>query len=175
VDVHVQALLQVMGHDERLRLALAHVRDKLYCVVCDGEFTAGRIHGDYWPGNLLFSGVKQGRPALVGIVDWEASGPAEAPLHDVVHLVLYTRRLITGQELGEIISEQLHGAQWSAEEGAVFDAYGDPVWEGLSERDALLLYWLRQMSMHIRQQAGFRGWRFSVWRRRNLHTVLESL
>ena len=44
---------------------------------------------------------------LHGIVDWEASTAVELPLHDLLHLLLSTRRLRTGRELGHIICEQL--------------------------------------------------------------------
>src|SRR6185312_11648979 len=89
VTVHVRELSRVTGRDPRLRLALGRLRDELYGVLGDGVFDASRVHGDYWPGNLLFSGVASPRLALSGIVDWDASGAAESPLHDVLHLALY--------------------------------------------------------------------------------------
>ena len=108
-------------------------------------------------------------------MDWDASGAAESPLHDVLHLALYTTRVTSGRELGEIVSERLRGPAWSADERDVFTSYVGPAWEQLSDRHALLLYWLRQMSMHIRQQATIGGWRLLLWQRRNIRPVLESL
>jgi aminoglycoside phosphotransferase (APT) family kinase protein len=175
VTVHVRELSRVTGRDPRLRLALGRLRDELYGVLGDGVFDASRVHGDYWPGNLLFSRVASPRLALSGIVDWDASGAAESPLHDVLHLALYTTRLTSGRELGEIVSERLCGPEWSADERDVFTSYAGPAWEQLSDRHALLLYWLRQMSLHIRQQATIGGWRLMLWQRRNVRPVLESL
>lgn len=175
VTAHVRELSRVMGGDPGLRLALERLSDELNGVLADGAFAASWVHGDYWPGNLLFSGVASRRPTLSGIVDWDASGPAECPLHDVLHLALYTTRITSGRELGEIVSERLCGPEWSADERNVFTSYAAPAWEQLSDRHALLLYWLRQMSMHIRQQATIGGWRLMLWQRRNVRPVLESL
>ena len=41
----------------------------------------GFAHGDFFRGNLL---VEEGR--LVGVVDWDASGPGRLPLLDLLHL-----------------------------------------------------------------------------------------
>lgn len=173
VDMHVHELLRMVGGDSRLGLAVAQLREELYGALRGGTFAACRIHGDYWPGNLLFSLGRAKLPALVGIVDWDASGPLELPLHDILHLVLYTRRLVTGRELGEIIGEQLRAPRWSGDERALLDASW--AWWGISDRHALLLYWLRQMAMHIRQQTSLGGWRVRIWQRRNVGPVLESL
>jgi hypothetical protein len=173
VDTHVHELLRIVGGDSRLGLAVAQLREELYGALRGGTFAACRIHGDYWPGNLLFSPRGAKLPALAGIVDWDASGPVEPALHDILHLLLYTRRLVTGRELGEIVSEQLRATHWSGDERALLD--GSWAWQGISDRHALLLYWLRQMAMHIRQQTSLGGWRVRIWQRRNVGPVLELL
>jgi hypothetical protein len=175
VGAHVRELMRHAGRDRRIRQALERLSDELQGVVAGGTFAVSRIHGDYWPGNLLFASSDARPQALVGIVDWDASATRELPLHDLLHLALYTHRLLTGRELGEIVREHLLGIHWPAEERLILE--GDPIWSGdgpLSRRQALLLYWLRHAAMHTRQQASQVGWRYRLWQRRNVIPVLES-
>ncbi len=151
---------------------IERLRDELHGAVGVGTIAAARIHGDYWLGNLLFSGAQ----SPTGIVDWEASAPLEPPFHDVLHLLLYTRRLVTGRELGQMLYDQLRGRGWSAEERSVMNRYWAWPPEGaLSERHMLLLYWLRHAAGHARQQGSPAGYRYRWWERRNVLPVLESL
>ena len=176
VDVHVCELIPHLGRERRSTLALERIGAELGDLLAGATFSAGRIHGDYWPGNLLFTGPNAPHRALAGVVDWDASATPELPLHDVLHLLFYTRKLLTGRELGEIICQQLLSGRWSGEERALLARY--PMWfhDGpLPGRHALLLYWLRQAAMHTRQQGSQVGWRYRLWQRRNVLPVLESL
>jgi hypothetical protein len=174
VDVHVRELLSHIDRDRRLRLALERIGAELEGVIIGGTFSASRIHGDYWPGNLLFASPNGGPRAVAGIVDWDASAGRELPLHDLLHLLFYTRRLLAGRELGEVVQEHLVSGEWSAEEHVLLA--GHPLWSGdgsLSGHHALLLYWLRHAAMHTRQQIAQAGWRYRLWQRRNVLPVLE--
>jgi aminoglycoside phosphotransferase (APT) family kinase protein len=176
IDEHLEELEPYLGRDRRLCLAAARLSHELHAVLEGGSYTASRIHGDYWLGNVLFAGPEPGPGALAGIVDWDASSPCELPLHDLLHLLMYTRRLLTGRELGVIVSEQLRRGEWPVEEHLLFDRCA--LWSeigALSPRQALLLYWLRHAAMHTRQQSEPGGWRFRLWHRRNVLPVLESL
>jgi aminoglycoside phosphotransferase (APT) family kinase protein len=130
-----------------------------------------RVHGDYWLGNVLFSGSRTS-----GVVDWDAAGTTDLPLIDLLHLLLYTRRLLSGQELGEIISKQLLDGEWSRHERSLlrryggFGAHGSPC-----DRHALILYWLRHVAHHARQEARPRGPANRLWVRRNVRPVLAAL
>jgi phosphotransferase family enzyme len=130
---------------------------------------AGWIHGDYWPGNLLFDD----RGEVEGIVDWDAAAPAEPPLHDLLHLLLYGRRLAGGAELGQVVRQQLLDDGWTAEERRIIRDGG--AFSGLPERQALLLYWLRQTAAHARQQGSRASPRHQLWEIRNVHPVLAAL
>jgi aminoglycoside phosphotransferase len=129
------------------------------------------VHGDYWLGNVLFSGARTS-----GVVDWDAASTTDLPLIDLLHLLLYTRRLLSGKELGEIVRQQLLDDRWSRHERSLLErfggrgAYGSP-----SERDAPLLYWLRHVAHHARQEARPRGLANRVWMRRNVRPVLAAL
>jgi aminoglycoside phosphotransferase (APT) family kinase protein len=149
---------------------LREVTDELRTALAGRRLHVSWIHGDYWPGNLLFDG-----DVLCGIVDWDAATPAELPVLDLLHLVLYTRRLTSGRELGEIVRDHLRGDEWPAEEVQLLDRYGDWAHESaLSPRQLLLLYWLRHVAHHARQQGRSRGLGYGRWRRANVRPVLGS-
>ena len=156
-----------------LRSRCARLRDELHGAVLGRELRTGWVHGDFWLGNLLLS---QADGSIRGIVDWDAASPDELAMHDVMHLLLYTRRMATGQELGLIVRNQLREAAWPDDELALLERYGTWCHDGaLSDRHALLLYWLRQVAAHARQQSRRGGPRYRLWERRNVRRVLAEL
>jgi aminoglycoside phosphotransferase (APT) family kinase protein len=173
IDAHLGELLHHGRPSRSLASRFERLRHELHDALAGHTFSAGWIHGDYWLGNILFSG-EVSRPD--GIVDWDAAGPVELPMHDLLHLVLYTRRLVTGQDLGQIVTGQLSGGSWSQEERRLLEDHGAWCHDGsLSERHALLLYWLRHAALHARQQEPPVGYRYRLWERRNVHPVLAAL
>jgi aminoglycoside phosphotransferase (APT) family kinase protein len=173
VDEPLDELLRHGGRRRSLAPGLERVRAELHDALGGRALTAAWIHGDYWLGNLLFSDE---RSAPAGIVDWDRAAPLELPLHDLLHLLLYTRRLVSGEELGQIIRRQLCGGAWSAQERRLLDRYGAWRHDGsLSDRHALLLYWLRHVALHARQEPQPAGYRYRIWERRNVHPVLAAL
>ncbi len=175
VDAHIRELTRPM----RRRLLTSHLellRDELHDALAGQAFSAGWIHGDYWLGNVLWGEAGPAAAAPAGIIDWEASGANELPMHDFFHLVLYTRRLLTGRELGHIVRDLLKGDEWSGDELRFLDRFGG--WHrcgSLSERHLLLLYWLRHVAVHARQQTPPTGLRYRAWEQRNVLPVLASL
>jgi aminoglycoside phosphotransferase (APT) family kinase protein len=172
VDASLRELQRHGGHGRGVTARLELLRDELHEALARGRFPAAWIHGDYWLGNLLFDR----EPSPTGIVDWETAAPLELPLHDVLHLVLYTRRIATGGELGQMLCDQLSRQRWSASERALLEREG--AWQacgGLTERQVLLLYWLRHAAIHARQQGARAGQRYRLWERRNVLPVLASL
>jgi aminoglycoside phosphotransferase (APT) family kinase protein len=172
VDAPLRELLRHARPGPRSADRLQRLRDELHAALGTGSFPAAWIHGDFWLGNLLFD-----RMLLpTGIVDWEAAAPLELPLHDVLHLLLYTRRLTSGRELGQMLCDQLVEKRWSAAERALLER--QPAWQargGLTERHVLLLYWLRHAAVHARQHGSRVGCRYRLWERRNVLPVLASL
>ena len=156
-----------------LRSRCARLRDELHGAVLGRSLGTSWVHGDFWLGNLLLS---QQDGSIRGIVDWDAASPGELAVHDVMHLLLYTRRMATGQELGLIVRNQLREPAWRDDELALLERYGAWCHDGaLSDRHALLLYWLRQVAAHARQQSGRGGPRYRLWERRNVRRVLAEL
>jgi aminoglycoside phosphotransferase (APT) family kinase protein len=155
------------------RSRVERLHDELHGALAGRTLRTSWVHGDFWLGNLLLS-VHEGK--IRGIVDWDAAAPSELALHDVLHLLLYTRRVATGAELGLIVRRHLRGASWPDQERRLLERYGAWCHDGeLSERHALLLYWLRQVAAHARQQSRRDGPRYRVWELRNVHRVLDEL
>jgi hypothetical protein len=145
------------------------LRDELHEALAGRRLAAGWIHGDYWVGNLLLAD-RQTRPS--GIADWEAAGTPELPLHDILHLLLSGRRLATGAQLGALVRHHLSRG-WTAPERRWLERHATD--GALSLRHALLLYWLRQVSVHARQQGRIGGMRYRAWEQRNVRGVLAAL
>lgn len=172
VDRQLHDLSRHAGVRRRGAWRLTRLRDELHRAIIGRTFSVAWIHGDYWLGNVL---VDETSPRPGGIVDWDDAASGELPLHDVLHLLLYTRRLLTGQELGAIVSRQLACGEWSGSERHLLERYGS--WchgEALSDRHAVLLYWLRHVALHARQQPDHPGPRYRLWERRNVHNVLAA-
>lgn len=157
----------------QLKSRLDRLRAELHGAFSGRAVSTSLVHGDYWLGNLLLS---VGSPAIAGIVDWDAAEAEELAIHDVLHLLFYTRRLRTGRELGEMVRAQLRGEGWSPSERLLIERYGAWCHNGsLSNRHAVLLYWLRHAAFHARQQTGASRSRYRIWEMRNVHSVLAAL
>ncbi|HET8657793.1 MAG TPA: aminoglycoside phosphotransferase family protein [Micromonosporaceae bacterium] len=150
------------AHRARLLEAAGQVRAELSAALAGRTVRACLIHGDFWPGNLLASGR-----VTTGVVDWDQAGAGQLPLHDLLHLHVMARRMTTGDELGGVVVRALR-------EG-VPDAIGvrpDRVasWlGGIPPRPAVLLYWLRHVSLFIDSEGHRDNPR---WLRGNVERVL---
>jgi hypothetical protein len=169
VAANADDLRRRFGRTASRTAALERLQNELGQSLLGRSFEMCWIHGDYWLGNTLFTPA--GR--LAGIVDWEAAA-LELPLHDVLHLLVSTRRLLCGHELGRIVGDLLSGAEWSPKERSLLMRSGrQSPGETLSERHALLLYWLRQVAHHARQQSASASARYRFWEHRNVLPVLR--
>jgi aminoglycoside phosphotransferase (APT) family kinase protein len=149
---------------ERLLNALDRIRTELTASLGERVFRSSWIHGDFWPGNLLASNM-----AVTGVVDWDRADLGQLPLHDLLHLHVMSRRMTTHEELGGIVVHALRRG--------LHDAVGIPAgritgWlDGLSERPAVLLYWLRHVSLFIDSEGHGDNPR---WLRGNVEHVLTN-
>jgi aminoglycoside phosphotransferase (APT) family kinase protein len=168
----VDAPLRELARHGPPHVPLRRLRTELHRALAGRRLAAGWIHGDFWLGNVL---CVDGRARPDGIADWEAAATPELALHDVLHLLLSGRRQGSGAQLGTVVASHLRGAGWSARERQLLRRYGTWCHDGaLSDRDALLLYWLRQAAVHARQQSRIGGCRYRWWELRNVHAVLAA-
>ncbi|HEX5505365.1 MAG TPA: aminoglycoside phosphotransferase family protein [Thermomicrobiales bacterium] len=143
--------------------ALDRLAAELRGALAGRRLCVGWTHGDYWPGNLLLA---PGGAALTGIVDWDRAEAADLPLLDLVYLVLTTRQLATGRELGAVALALLDEAGWLAGERALLDAARAALPGASPATPALvLLAWLRHVAGNVVQSAGYardRRWMANV-------------
>lgn len=131
--------------------------------------SVGWVHGDYWPGNLM--AMADGR-SISGIVDWDQAAPGLPPMHDIVHLLLYTRRLTQHRELGDVVRGFLGGEPLDDVELATTVAAGFQ-WPSREDvRMAVALSWLRHVGTFV---ALPRHGSNRLWMQRNVDAVLRDL
>jgi aminoglycoside phosphotransferase len=169
VDQPVEEVLRLLpgAHASWVGRTLRRLRDELWDVLAGRRMCVGWVHGDLWLGNVLVSDDC----AVTGLVDWDQAGEDEPGMHDLVHLLLYTRRTAERRELGDVVSELLARRSWPpAELRLVADVAS---WDsGLPVRAAVLLSWLR----HVARIAGQPNHASNpLWRRRNVVAVIRAL
>ena len=164
----LQARQPAAGHIDEV---IERLRAELHGALAGRSLHIGWIHGDYWLGNIL---VGRDNATPTGIVDWDRAEPDELPLHDLLHLLLYTRKLQQRCELGEIVRAVLGSAGWSLHERALLSAADMPLPDDASsERAMVLLYWLRFIAANLLQSTYFGRNRW--WVTKNIDDVLRCL
>lgn len=163
----LEAFSAAHGHGAVLLRAVASLRVELEKVLSGRTVHTSWIHGDFWPGNLLAASQQ---PDVTGVVDWDSASTRQLPLHDLLHLHVFSRRLARGDELGDVVVHALHGG--------IGDAVGVPAdrvaaWlDDIPERPAVLLYWLRHVLLFIDTGGHHDSPR---WLRSNVERVLVNI
>ncbi|HEX5014976.1 MAG TPA: phosphotransferase [Candidatus Limnocylindrales bacterium] len=184
VDV-VRHLLSGRSRNQASRRAareatLDRIESTLAASLRDCPVRVARIHGDLWPGNVLVadSPAPASGPDVTGIVDWDSSQPDELPFQDLLHVEMYTRKLLERKPLGAVIAAVVRdraGPRGVPAAGDAPDAGDAPVADApsLTPREEVLLYWLRQVEMNsLRSPATARTER---WLRGNVDAVLAAV
>ena len=176
VDGRVTLVWGLVGDGLRDRAAearLAAVATTLKESLLGRKVRTTRIHGDLWTGNVLFDRQAPDGIVVSGIVDWDSSADQELAFQDLLHLELYTRKLVTRTSLGAVIADALAAETGVAARtggrfgGAAFDP------GTLTHREALLLYWLRQVEQNLARSPDVAS--TPRWRQRNIDPVLACL
>jgi O-antigen/teichoic acid export membrane protein len=153
---------------ERHRLALEDVRRELAGALEGKRLPAARGHGDLWLGNALLA---PDGDELTGLLDWEASARVDLPATEIAHLVLSSRSLASGRELGQVARRLIEGRErLSPFERRLIAPYaGD---DPLPDRVLLLLAWVQHCAMRLGQGDLHARER---WLRRNVTPVLAAV
>jgi O-antigen/teichoic acid export membrane protein/aminoglycoside phosphotransferase len=146
------------------RQAFARSRGTLDADLLGRCVRAGSVHGDLWLGNVL---MDPDACAVTGLVDWEHCSPVGPVAADLAHLVLSTRSLAGGEQLGVVAARVIEGRNpLSDVERGLLEGWG------MSARDAVLLAWLQHLAGRLAQSTLHPHGR---WLRRNVDPVLEAL
>jgi aminoglycoside phosphotransferase (APT) family kinase protein len=121
-------------------------------VLGSGVLNGSRVHGDYWPGNLLVAGDAS---RLLGIVDWEQSNARGLAAADLLHLLLYARKLRSRRELGSVIIDVLRGAPWTLAEQRVLAEATPALLRPEVARPALFAYWCGHVASNLDQSPAY--------------------
>ena len=150
---------------------LNQLEQLLHSQIAGRELPFAWTHGDFWPGNLLIDSAKG---AISGIVDWDRASADQIPLHDLLHLLAYTRKLQRRSELGEeIVSYLLPAAFGKYERSLVKEAINQLDLPTSVDffRAITLLYWLRFAATNLSRYPAFQ--RDSRWLKHNVFLVLK--
>lgn len=152
--------------------ALDRITAELHDTLAGRHLTAGWIHGDYVPGNVI---VDPSSGAITGIVDWELALENALPHIDLTWLILATRIHGQRQELGNVIFDLLHkksGGWTDVEQEVLAPAADDQAVPPL--RSLVLLTWLYHVSCNLGKEAErYTGnW---LWLSKNVESVLFYL
>jgi aminoglycoside phosphotransferase (APT) family kinase protein len=151
----------------RLRDAVGRLRDELMTALVGRTVRTAWIHGDFWPGNLLMAPATA---QVTGVVDWDCASAHQLPLHDLLHLHVLTRRLARGDELGDVVVHALRGG---IDQALDVPAGEVASWlDGIPQRSAVLLYWLRHVLLFMDSEGHHDNPR---WLRGNVEHVLGNV
>jgi aminoglycoside phosphotransferase (APT) family kinase protein len=154
-----------------LRQKLAQLEAQLRSQIYGHDLPFSWAHGDFWPGNLL---LRPDNGAIGGIVDWDRASADQIPLHDLLHLLAYTRKMQQRSELGEeIVSYLLPAAFDKHERALVREAMIDLglLTSAESFQAMTLLYWLRFASANLARYPAFQS--DERWLKKNVFLVLK--
>jgi hypothetical protein len=144
----VAALLRRHGH-RRAAAAVAEWADDAAGSLRGSTCRVSLVHGDLWPGNVLL-----GARGRLGVIDWDQASFHDAPLHDALHLTFHPVRSERRVDLGLLIRRLLMGRDDDPDLAAAVARSGlgsllPPT--GMTERDALVWYWLRHVDRMTRE------------------------
>lgn len=148
----------------------------------------GLGHGDFSPNNLLYTtrldhdvrdekvsrGPKSGAIQVSAILDWESATDNAPSGIDACLLLLTTRALVRGQELGSIVRELLLNPQWTSEELAWLrggQLNGDWSFDAGAMRAMIGLAWLNHVATNLKKSELYSA--SKLWTASNIDRVLE--
>jgi aminoglycoside phosphotransferase (APT) family kinase protein len=164
----IRRSIPMLSHSARNDQALKRLAAELHEALAGRRLPVGWIHGDFWPGNML---TTPDGAMLTGLVDWDLAARDELPLHDLLHMVLYTRKLVHRCELGDVVRALLNGTGWTPHERTLVASANLALMDDAAgERAMVLLYWLRHIASNFIQRDDYgRNW---FWVKKNIEGVL---
>lgn len=155
-----------------LQQKLAQLRKLLRSQLVGQLLPLSWIHGDFWLGNIL---AEPDSGTVSGIIDWDRAAADEFPLHDLLHLLAYTRKLSRQTELGEEVIGYLLATAFNQSERMLVDqALTQLALPNDAEfiQIAIWLYWLRLVTANLLRYPKFRT--DGRWLSKNIFLVLKQ-
>lgn len=171
---YVSQLRAFAGDSSQLHRRIDRTESELREVFMSLEMPLTWIHGDYWPGNLLYR--RTGGARISGIVDWDRASQAELPLHDLLHLMVYSRKLRQSGSLGHFVANGILPRVFENGEWELLEQAGSQLGLPLTAdvlRAMTLAYWARFVSEHLSRYPEFVGNR--RWFDENVAGVLAAI
>jgi hypothetical protein len=168
----VERLARLVPGDVGLQAIIDSTRSDLLAALAGEEMATAWIHGDLWPGNVL---VAPDGSRVTGLVDWGRAAPGELPMHDTMHLVMHSPRLMKGRtDLGSVVRSQLRDPDLTREEINLLRTAELPfAADTAGLRRMILLYWLRHLSTYLAKYPTIV--RNQWWVRRNVTSVFREV
>jgi hypothetical protein len=163
--------------EREMALSLLAARQRAFWL--DRTWMLGMAHGDLSPGNLIYapekgSGGTSRELKLSGIIDWSESRDAAPVGFDACHLVVTTRVLRRGQELGSVVRSFLAEPRWEADEMRFLNRATDGAvdWTDLGQSAALVAFaWLQHLYCDLRKSDRYSA--SYLWQTANVNWVLR--
>jgi O-antigen/teichoic acid export membrane protein/thiamine kinase-like enzyme len=175
----LEGLASAFLSEDQRQHELKQLREQICKSLMGRRMQVGRCHGDFSPGNILFSTGSQVPDgiAVSGLIDWDNSSESAPALFDIFHLLLAVRTQTTGEELGLVVRRVLKDG-WSAEERELIDLTKSEttekhVGDRTFERSMLLLTWLNHLAANLNKSQRYAKSHF--WVAANFDWVLITL
>jgi hypothetical protein len=170
VDGPVQAIRPLVAGSRRREGAIRELDRELTARLIDTDATAGWIHGDFAPVNVLFDPAAG---TVNGIIDWELADTPQLPALDRAMFVLAAHAVSERRELGAVVAAVAKGQASETLRLSLSEAALAGGGESLDARAVTLLCWLRHVALVLTQSERYA--RHPVWKRYNVYQVLDAL
>ena len=191
IDRPVRSLrhaLPALGSTDRRRAAIAAFRSQQHSFWHDRSVRLGWGHGDFSPGNIIFTKETRHQAAacghvhrdgetlaVSGIVDWDRARPDSPGGFDACYLAITARALARGEQVGQTVRALLHAPIWQKDEEAWLSTTDGPTgWPLYPEtvRAMVGLTWLHHVAANIEKSRRYAVNRF--WVAANVDWVLKE-
>lgn len=153
---------------ERRSAAFDAIRRNQRAAWAGRTLSLGWSHGNFNPANIRYG---DDGARVTTIINWSQARPNAPAALDPCHLVLASRALVSGQEIGDVVCDLLREPYWRAEEERCFGERSEVTTE-LDIRALVLLAWLNCAAENSARSSAFIG--RCLWTASQIEQLLPS-